>query len=211
MHERLSEKLAQMLEHHSAGDGVTLNHLLEKTEGRGFYLVVILLALPFIIPMAIPGVSTVLGLSVALLSFKLAFGVQPRLPKFMGDRKLSPDFQRKVLKGSVKVVRIVEKFARPRRTPWMTTRAARWFNALLMTLMGILLALPFPPLPPLTNTLPCYCIILLAASMMEEDGVMIWFAYLLSLGTVVYLALNIFVIYEAVKKSIELLRGWLAG
>lgn len=182
-----------------------------KTDGRGFYLVVILLALPFIIPMAIPGVSTVLGLSVSLLSFKLAFGVQPRLPNFMGNRRLSPDFQRKVLKGSVKIVRLVEKFARPRRTPWMTTRLARSFNALLMTLMGFLLALPFPPFPPLTNALPCYCIILLAASMMEEDGVMIWFAYLLSLGTVVYLALNIFVIYEAVKKSIELLRGWLAG
>lgn len=210
MHERLSEKLAQMLEHNASSHGVSLNDLLEKTDGRGFYLVVILLALPFIIPMAIPGVSTVLGLSVSLLSFKLAFGVQPRLPNFMGNRRLSPDFQRKVLKGSVKIVRLVEKFARPRRTPWMTTRLARSFNALLMTLMGFLLALPFPPFPPLTNALPCYCIILLAASMMEEDGVMIWFAYLLSLGTVVYLALNVFVIYEAVKKSIELLRGWLA-
>lgn len=209
MHERLSEKLALMLENNSTAEGVTLNHLLEKTDGRGFYLVVILLALPFIIPMAIPGVSTVLGLSVSLLSFKLAFGVQPRLPKFMGDRKLGPDFQRNVLKGSMKIVRLVEKFARPRRTPWMTTRPARWFNAILMTLMGVLLALPFPPFPPLTNALPCYCIILLSASMMEEDGVMIWFAYLLSLGTIVYLALNVFVIYEAVKKSIELLRGWL--
>lgn len=210
MRERLSEKLAQLLEDNSSSDGVSLNHLLAKTGGRGFHLVVILLALPFIIPLAIPGVSTLLGLSVALLSFKLAFGVQPRLPKFMGDRRLTPDFQRKVLAGSVRIVRLVEKFARPRRTPWMTTRPARSFNALLMTLMGLLLALPFPPLPPLTNTLPCYCIILLAASMMEEDGVMIWFAYLLSLGTIVYLALNIFVIYEAVKKSIELIRGWLA-
>ena len=210
MRERLSEKLAQLLEDNSSSDGVSLNHLLAKTGGRGFHLVVILLALPFIIPLAIPGVSTLLGLSVALLSFKLAFGVQPRLPKFMGDRRLTPDFQRKLLAGSVRIVRLVEKFARPRRTPWMTTRPARSFNALLMTLMGLLLALPFPPLPPLTNTLPCYCIILLAASMMEEDGVMIWFAYLLSLGTIIYLALNIFVIYEAVKKSIELIRGWLA-
>lgn len=210
MHERLSEKLAQMLEANSSPDGITLNQLLERTDGRGFYLVVILLALPFIIPVSIPGVSTVLGLSVALLSLKLAVGVVPRLPKVMGNRRLSPDFQDKVLRGSMKIVRIVEKIARPRRTPWMTTRAARFVNALLMTFMGLLLALPFPPLPPLTNTLPCYCIILLAASMMEEDGVMIWFAYLLSLGTVVYLALNIFVIFEAVKKAIELFRSWFA-
>src|SRR6266498_2328435 len=85
MHEPLSQKLVQMLEANSRSDGVTLNHLLERTEGRGFYLVVILLSLPFILPVSIPGVSTVLGLAVAVLSFKLAFGAVPCLPKFMGD------------------------------------------------------------------------------------------------------------------------------
>ena len=209
MHERLSEKLAQMIGARDSPDGITLNQLLERTGGRGFYLVVILMALPFIVPLSIPGVSTVLGLAVALLSFKIALGASPRLPRFMGDRKLSPDFQGTVLRGSVKFVRLVEKLVRPRRTPWMTTRPARFINALLMTFMGLLLAMPFPPLPPLTNALPCYCIILLAASMMEEDGVTIWFAYALSLGTSVYLGLNVFLLIEAGKKAVELIRRWL--
>jgi hypothetical protein len=74
-----------------------------------------------------------------------------------------------------------------------------------------LLALPFPPFPPLTNSLPCYCIILLSASMMEEDGVAIWWAYLLCLGTTVYLGLNIFIIVEVVEKVIELIRRWLGS
>jgi hypothetical protein len=208
MHEPLSQKLAQILEANSRPDGVTLNHLLERTEGRGFYLVVILLSLPFIVPVSIPGVSTVLGLAVSVLSFKLAFGAVPRLPKFMGDHRLAPEFQEKMLRGSVKLVRLVEKFVKPRRTPWMTTRPARFGNAMLMTLMGLLLAMPFPPLPPLTNALPCYCIILLAASMMEEDGVTIWYGYALSLGTMVYLAVNVFVIIEAGKKAVELIRRW---
>jgi hypothetical protein len=207
-HERLSEKLAQMIEADGPGDGATVNQLLEGTGGRGFYLVVILLALPFIVPVSIPGVSTVLGLTVALLSFKIAFGVLPRLPGFMGNRRLSPELQRKLLRGSMKFVCAVEKLVRPRRTPWMTTRPARFVNALLMTFMGLLLAMPFPPLPPLTNALPCYCIILLAASMMEEDGVTIWVAYALSFGTVVYLGLNVFLIIEAGKKAVELIRRW---
>ena len=210
MHEPLSEKLAQMIEANGSSDRITLNHLLERTGGRGFYLVVILMALPFIVPLSIPGVSTVLGLAVSLLSFKIALGASPRLPRFMGDRKLSPDFQGTVLRGSVKFVRLVEKLVRPRRTPWMNTRPARFINALLMTFMGLLLAMPFPPLPPLTNALPCYCIILLAASMMEEDGVTIWFAYALSLGTTVYLGLNVFLLIEAGKKAVELIRRWFA-
>jgi hypothetical protein len=207
-HERLSEKLAQMIEADGLGDGATVNQLLERTGGRGFYLVVILLALPFIVPVSIPAVSTVLGLTVALLSVKMAFGALPRLPGFMGNRSLSPEVQRKLLRGSMKFVRVVEKLVRPRRTPWMTTRPARFVNALLMTFMGLLLAMPFPPLPPLTNALPCYCIILLAASMMEEDGVTIWFAYALSFGTIVYLGLNVFLLIEAGKKAVELIRRW---
>ena len=211
MNERLSVKLAEILEANSTSGGVSLNQLLERTEGRGFYLVVILLALPFIVPVSIPGVSTVLGLSVSLLSLKLAFGAAPRLPNFMGDRKLSPEAQKKVLKGSVRFLRFVEKLAKPRRTPWMTTRAARGANALVMTFMGLLLAMPFPPLPPLTNALPCYCIILFAVSMMEEDGVTIWFAYALSFGTIVYLGLNVFLIVEAGRKAVELIRHWLGS
>ena len=44
--------------------------------------------------------------------------------------------------------------------------------------------------------------------MMEEDGVTIWFGYALSLGTVIYLAINVFVIIEAAKKAVELIRRW---
>jgi hypothetical protein len=182
--------------------------LLERTEGRGFYLVVILLSLPFIVPVSIPGVSTVLGLSVSLLSLKLAFGAQPRLPKFMGNRRLSPQVQKKVLQGSIKFLRFVEKLVKPRRTPWMTTRPARFVNAMLMALMGLFLAMPFPPLPPLTNALPCYSIILLAVSMMEEDGITIWFAYALALGTIIYLVAIIGFLEAAVMGGWKAFHRW---
>ena len=211
MHEPLSEKLRQIIEANSNGQGVTLNQLLEKTGGRGFFLVLILLSLPFILPVALPGVSTVLGLSIALLSIKLAVGATPRLPKFMGERSLSPEFQRKILAGSVRVVTFVEKLVHPRRTQWLATRGARTVNALLLAFMALLLALPFPPFPPLTNSLPCYCIILLSASMMEEDGVAIWWAYLLCLGTTVYLGLNIIILVEVFEKVIEVIRRWLGS
>jgi hypothetical protein len=51
----------------------------------------------------------------------------------------------------------------------------------LIALLALLLALPLPS-PPFfgSNTLPSYAIILLAFSLMEEDGWMIWAAYLMS-------------------------------
>jgi hypothetical protein len=209
MHEPLSQRLLRIVEANATAKGTTLNELLERTEGRGFYLTIILLALPFIVPVSIPGFSTVLGLSIALLSFKLAFGAEPRLPKFLGDRHLSPHVQTKVINGSVRFLRFVEKIVKPRRTPWMTTRHARFMNAMLMMVMGLLLALPFPPLPPLTNSLPCYSIILLAVSMMEEDGVTIWFAYAVCLGTIIYLVVIIDLLQAALAQGWKIIRRWL--
>ena len=92
----------------------------------------------------------------------------------------------------------------------MATRSSQFANGLLMAFMGLLLALPFPPLPPLTNALPCYSIILLAASMMEEDGVTIWIAYAVSLGTAVYLVAIIGVLEVAITRGYHAVRHWLA-
>ena len=90
----------------------------------------------------------------------------------------------------------------------MSRRSARFANAMLMVVMACLLALPFPS-PPFffTNSLPCYAIILLAASMMEEDGVTIWIAYAVALGTIIYLGAILGVIGEAVRRLLAVSQG----
>lgn len=188
-HPPLSQSLARMLETHSTAAGVTLNQLLEHTEGRGLYLAMVLLSLPFVIPVSIPGLSNVLGLIILILAVRLALELPPRLPKFIGAHTLPPWLQEKMLRGSVKLLRLIEKGVRPRRTDWLTWRAARSGNALLLAFMALLLALPIPPLIPFTNSLPAYAIILTAVSMMEEDGVMIWIGYAAAVLAVAYFAL----------------------
>ena len=185
--ETLSQELARLVGEASPGDPLTLNRLLAGTSGRGLFLVVILLSLPFITPIPLPGVSTVLGLVIGVLAVRLALGLPPRLPKMLGERSLEAGFSRKVLSGSVKILRIIEKLAKPRRSTWLAWPAVRFANAVLVALMAILLMLPFPPFPPFTNSLPAYSIILLAASMMEEDGALIWAGYALSVGTATYI------------------------
>ena len=191
IHEPLSIGLARMLE----GDTrpLTANRLLEGTEGRGLYLVLVLLSLPFVAWVSIPGMSTVLGPMIGILALRLALGKVPRLPSKLGDRQLPPKLRAVILTGGLKFCRLIEKVARPRRTNWMTWRIARLGHALLVAFMAFLLALPLPSPPFLgSNALPCYGIILMAVSMMEEDGVMIWFGYFASLIATLY-----FVIFGA--------------
>lgn len=209
--ETLSEELARLVESTPSDQPLTLNRLLQDTGGRGLFLVVILLSLPFITPIPLPGVSTVLGLVIGVLAVRLAVGLAPSLPSWLGDRSLDAGASRKVLAASVKLLRLIERLAKPRRSTWLGWRAVRFFNAGLMALMALLLMLPFPPFPPFTNSFPAWSLILLAASMMEEDGVLIWVGYFLSVATAVYLTLILHVIEAAGQRAWQYFFGVMLG
>jgi hypothetical protein len=202
MHEPLSQSLARILESRSEGQKLTANLLIERTDGRGLYLVMIILCLPFIVPVSIPGLSTIMGAVIAVIAARLAVGKEPHLPRSLGERQLPAAIQKRFVGGSVRFLRWLEKFVRPRRTRWLAWRAARFVNAMLIVFMALLLALPIPPIIPFTNSFPGYAIILLAMSMMEEDGVMIWIGYAMALATVIYFAVMAGVI------STHLVKWW---
>jgi len=207
-HELLSQRLARVLKESPPSGGVTMNYLLARTEGRGFYLLMILLCLPFAPLLSPPGLSALLGGIVFLMSLALAVGAQPGLPGFIGGRALPPELHTSLLellspatgahvrerglkftllRLGVAFLRFVERWSRPRKTRWMSWRLSRTVNALLIALMAFLLALPLPSAPFFpTNGLPAYAVILLAAAVMEEDGVLIWFGYGSALATVVF-------------------------
>ena len=188
VHEPFSRSLGRIMEREH-GD-LTANRVIAGTDGRGLYLVMIIFSLPFVAWVSVPGMSTVLGPMIGILALRLALGKPPRLPKFLGDRVLPPKLKHAILTGGMKFCRLLEKIVRPRRTFWMSWRIARVGHALLIVFLAFLLALPLPSPPFLgSNALPCYGIILLAVSMMEEDGVMIWFGYLASLIATLYFVL----------------------
>jgi hypothetical protein len=190
MHEPLSQRLAKIMETGSETGALTLNQMLERTAGRGIYLVMIVLCVPFITPVPLPGVSTVLGCVVIILALRLALALPPRLPRFMGERPLPEGMQKIVLGGSVRMLQWIERFARPRKTQWLGWPVARMGNSILILSMALLLTMPVPPFMLFSNSLPSLAIILTAVSMMEEDGRMIWLAYLASLVTVLWFALS---------------------
>lgn len=190
VHEPLSQSVARVVAGDAASESLTANQLIERTQGRGFYLVFVLLSLPFVAWVSVPGMSTVFGPTIGFLALRLAFGKTPHLPARFGDRELPPKVRRAILGGGLRFLRFLEKGVRPRRTVWMTWPIARMGNALVIVFMAFLLALPLPS-PPFfgSNAVPSYAIILLALSMMEEDGVMIWVSYVASVMACGYFVL----------------------
>ena len=145
-----------------------LSEILAATQGRGFDLLLLLIGLPFLTPIPLPGLSTPFGLVVLVIGARLALGRRPWLPERLLRRELPAHFIAKVMAAASRAVRWLEVLLRPRfsflHEQWIYRRVA----GTLIMLSGLLLLLPLPI--PLTNSFPALTIVLLAAGAMERDG-----------------------------------------
>lgn len=183
---------------------VQLGTVLEALQGRAYELLMILLVLPFAVPVSVPGMSTPFGLAIACVALQLAAGRLPWLPRLVLRASMGPGFFRKVLAATRGVVRWLEKFLRP-RLPGLTS--SRWWVGLHLAgvaLAALLLALPLPI--PFTNMIPGWAVLLIALGLMERDGLFIAAGHAVLLISLAYFAL----LGESVRQSLHWAMDWLA-
>jgi hypothetical protein len=199
---KLSEELAELRDR--AGERrITLREVIYVLGGRAYLLLVLLLALPFITPIPIPGLSTPFGLAIALIALRLSLGQRPWLSKGLQRRELPAGFLRKLVGVAEKVLRFLEKFLRPRLTFLTDTPFLRQLHALLMLTAALALLLPLPI--PFTNSFPAWAILLIAAGLLERDGGFILAGYaVFVLGVLYFVFLG-----EAATHLVQELIHWL--
>jgi hypothetical protein len=145
-----------------------LSEILEATQGRGFELLLLLIGLPFLTPIPLPGFSTPFGLVVLLIGARLAIGRRPWLPKRILQRELPARFIARLLGAASRIVRWLEVLLHPRLDFLHEQWIYRRLGGTLIMMSGLLLMLPVPV--PLSNALPALTVVLLAAAAMERDG-----------------------------------------
>jgi len=138
-------------------------------------------------PVSLPGVSNVFGVVIILLAWRIFHGQPARLPRLIGERSIEGKILAKVIRASIRVLRFIERLTKPRGPAWVRSAQARRLNAGVLIFGGLVLAAPIPPIIPFSNLTPAVGIILIAASMMEEDGLVIWFGYGATLAAAAYI------------------------
>ncbi len=182
---------------------VTLREVIALLHGRGFVLLLMLLALPFTTPVPLPGLSTPFGLIIALIGVRLVFGEKPWLPARLLDTRLPPRVFAKVFELTRRIVLAFERLLRPRLL-WVTGTPRRdQLHAVPIVVCALMLLLPLPI--PFSNTIPAWAILFTAAGMLERDGVFILTGYVATrLGVAFFGAIALFGI-----ETVDFIWAWL--
>jgi hypothetical protein len=187
---KLSVELAEL--HARAGDrAIPLREVIFVLRNRAYLLLIVLLALPFIQPVPLPGLSTPLGLAIVLIALRLSLGQRPWLPMRIQRAKLPAGFFGKVITFTARLLRFLESVLRPRWPAITGTRLLNQLHAIFILVSASVLLLPLPI--PLSNLLPAWAIFLLACGLLERDGLFVVLGYVaFALGAAYFFLLGNF-------------------
>jgi len=169
------------------GNTITLRELMIEIGEQGFLLLCALLTLPFLIPVSIPGVSTVFGAAIILISLAITLNRMPWLPKRILDREIDTEKLVPTLRKGAALVSKLDRYVRPRVNFLTEGALMNRFNGLMIMAGGVLLMFPLG-LIPLSNTLPGIAILLLSLGIIQRDGLMVAGGYFFLFATTVYFA-----------------------
>lgn len=147
---------------------INMGQFVSALGDRAFGLAIFVLALANLLIANVPGISTVLGLPVILLSLQLVLGQKrPWLPSKLSKMTMQRGTLEKMVKRSVAILRKMEIFFRPRMMFLVTDKAERYLG-LYCLILGIVLALPIL----FGNFLPAWALAFISLGLIEKDGLM---------------------------------------
>jgi hypothetical protein len=181
---KLSATLVDVAERLPPGSA-SLRDLIALSGEQGLLLLCALLTLPFLLPVSVPGVSTVFGAAIILIGVGVTLNRVPWLPRRILDRPLPTAQIKSVFGRGARIVARFEHLIRP-RWPVLTRGATvNGLHGMALILAGVLLIAPLG-LIPFSNTVPGFAILFLSLGMLQRDGAFIVAGYVMNLATIAY-------------------------
>ena len=170
---------------------VTLAQVRDLVGADGLMLLTAFLTIVFLVPVSVPGVSTVFGAGILLIGISRLFRLELWLPKRIEQRLVATERLRVALQRGLVWFRRLERISRPQRIAWAASDGAvRIVNDCALILGAALLMAPFG-LIPFSNTFPAIALLFLAIGSLQRDGLFILIGHVSNLVTIAYFALLI--------------------
>jgi hypothetical protein len=181
------ETASQILHRFTIGapdDKVTFAQMLDALGERGFGLLLIVMAVPNLLPFpGVPGVSFVTGMAILYLAIQLMLAKEePKLPAWIGQKSFTRAQLSRFIVKTTPFLRWLERPIRPRWNPVVAGFGERLIG-LVALIHAVTLALPIP----MGNLPQAVALILFALALIELDGLMAILGYLASIAAFAWL------------------------
>ncbi len=183
----LGERLTSLMASLPEGD-TSVGTVVDTLGMHGLLLLTIMLTLVFLIPVSIPGVSTVFGAVILLIALARLTGRPLWLPTFVSKRPVAAARLRDALALSLVWVQRFERISRHGRWPRLVGSRATQLTANLGLVLGAVLLMAPLSLVPFSNTLPALGLMGLSIGLLQQDGVMVLLGHLANLLSIIYFA-----------------------
>ncbi len=177
--------------HAVEGHQVTLRELLALVGEQGLLVFCAILAMPFLLPVTLPFMSTALGAPMLLIGYAVTMNRVPWMPDRLLDHALPSATVQHVLARAARAADRFEHLVRPRLLALTGTPAVNAVNGVVLVVIVLAMMAPLP-LIPLANTLPAVAIIMLCLGMAERDGLLLLFGHLVAVISVLYVGLLLY-------------------
>jgi hypothetical protein len=148
---------------------VSVAEIVDALDARSFGLAVLLFSLPSVVPMP-PGVPTVVGIILLIVSVQMVFGREDLwLPGILAKRTFPRKSLVAAFEGLAPKLAWLERLMKPRLL-FMTGKAGTIVIGVIVLIMAIVLILP---LPPGGNFPPALACTVLAMGLIQRDGIVV--------------------------------------
>lgn len=180
---RFTETL-RTIEERAATGPVTFGELLTICGPQGHGFLALFLVLPFLQPIPLPGLSSAIGILLAIIGVFVALRRPPWVPARVAQVKVEPEHVLRICRSAERLLGALEHVVKP-RLQWLF--AQRWFrltNGFVWIVHALVFSLPLPI--PFSNSLPAIVILLMALGILEEDFGVICVAYVGAIVNVLF-------------------------
>lgn len=156
---------------------VTIAALSDALSGRAYGMLLLVLALPNLIPIPAPGLSAIAGAPLILVTLQMILGRKsPWFPDFIGKRKLKTEQLRRVCIRVVPVMEKLELLTSP-RLKFLAKPPVDRVIALICAVLSLMIMMPIP----FGNALPALAICFFAIGILQRDGLFVLVGLLVTL------------------------------
>jgi hypothetical protein len=164
---RLLDDLQDLERLARSSESIRLDALVARAGVEGHAFLITVLSIPFLQPVPLFGLSTLIGSALFIIGCFYMLGQPPYLPQKMAQSEVRSETVLMIVHHLNRLFGWLSRFLRPRGEFLLASRLSRILIGLILMIHAVLLALPLPI--PASNSLPAAVLFLFSLAVVERD------------------------------------------